>query len=59
MPDDLNKKRPQDSSKVNVNEPYEVNYWTERFNISEAKLNKAVKAVGPMVADIEKWLKSN
>jgi hypothetical protein len=59
MPDDLTKKRPEDSSKVNINEPYEVNYWTDRFKISKAKLIEAVKAVGPMVANIEVWLKSN
>jgi Protein of unknown function (DUF3606) len=59
MPDDLTKKRPQDSSKVNINEPYEVNYWTDRFKISKAKLIEAVKEVGPMVANIEVWLKSN
>ena len=31
MPDDKSKTRPQDASKVNVHEPYEVEYWTKKI----------------------------
>ena len=30
MPDDKTK-RPQDASEVNVHEPYEVKYWTDKW----------------------------
>lgn len=29
MPDDLAKKGPQDASGININEPWEVNYWAK------------------------------
>ncbi len=46
MSDDLNKRRPQDVSKVNVNEPWEVRWWCSEFNCTETQLRAAVKAVG-------------
>lgn len=57
MADDRSKRGPADSSRVNVNEDYEVRYWTQRLGCSEAQLHAAVKAVGVMVADVEKQLK--
>ena len=57
MTDDLTKKRPQDATKINIHEPYEVNHWCEHFNITPEKLKAAVKKVGVMVADVQKELK--
>lgn len=59
MPDDLSKIRPQDSSRINIHEPYEVRYWTNKFNISEAKLIRAVDIVGTSVASVTAWLTLN
>lgn len=56
MPDDLSKKGPADRSKVNVNEPWELQYWTKTFNVAEEKLKAAVKAVGTKVEDVRKHL---
>jgi hypothetical protein len=57
MSDDKSKIRPQDSSKVNVHEPYEVQYWTQKFGCTKAQLEAAVKAVGVSAAAVEKYLK--
>ncbi len=57
MPDDLNKKRPQDATKVNINEPWEVKYWTDKLNCTKKELENAVKAVGVNVVDVKKKLK--
>jgi len=46
MPDDLKQAGAQDRSRVNINEPHEVRYWTERFGVSEDALRKAVAEVG-------------
>lgn len=46
MSDDKTKRRPQDASKINIHEPYEVNYWTAKWNITKSQLVTAVKAVG-------------
>lgn len=57
MTDDLTKKVPQDASKVNVNETYEVAYWCKKFGCTEAQLKAAVKAVGTKASDVQAYLK--
>lgn len=56
--DDKNKRGPQDSSRVNVNEDYELEYWTRRFDVSTETLKAAVKEAGTSVAAIEQYLKN-
>jgi Protein of unknown function (DUF3606) len=42
MPDNLSKKRQPDRSKINMNEDYEVRYWTKHLGVSKEELQKAV-----------------
>jgi hypothetical protein len=56
MSDDLSKRRPQDASKVNVNESWELEYWSEYFGVTPGKLKEAVKAVGVLVSDVKRFL---
>lgn len=56
MSDNLQKKRPQDASKVNVHEAWEVAYWCKEFGVTESKLKEAVKAVGVSAAAVKKYL---
>ncbi|MFD1839097.1 DUF3606 domain-containing protein [Paracidovorax cattleyae] len=56
MADNLQNRGPQDRSRVNVNEPWEVDYWTKEFGCTETQLRAAVKAVGVMVADVRRHL---
>jgi hypothetical protein len=56
MSDDLNKKRPQDASKVNVNEKWELAYWSKKFAVTPQKLKDAVRAVGPVATAVKKHL---
>ena len=57
MPDDKTKTRPQDASRVNVHEEYEVRYWTGKFGCTEAELRNAVKQVGTSAAAVEQHLR--
>lgn len=59
MTDNPKKTGEPDRSLVSLSQDYEVAYWTKRFGVTEAKLKKAVAAVGNSVAKIEAWLKSN
>jgi hypothetical protein len=54
--DDRTKRGPADRSRINVHEPYEVEYWTKKFGITEARLRQLVTQHGVMVADIERAL---
>ncbi len=57
MSDDKTKRGPADAARVNVHESWEVEYWTKKFGCTKSQLEAAVKKVGPMVKDVEKYLK--
>jgi hypothetical protein len=59
MPDDLTKRRPQDASRVNIHEPYEVRWWCHEFGCTEAQLRYAVALVGTSATAVGKYLKGN
>jgi len=56
MSDNLNIRRPQDPTKVNINESWELEYWSDKFGVSIAKLKEAVSKVGVLVVDVKKYL---
>ena len=54
--DDLNKKGPADRSKVNLQEAWEVDYWTNELGVSKDELQSVVKKVGDSAAAVRKEL---
>jgi hypothetical protein len=56
-----NKKDPgrPDRDRINVNEDYELQDWSEKFGVSPEELRKAVQAVGTMAKDVEAYLRKN
>ena len=56
MSDDPKKTGKPDRDRINVNEPYELRDWAKHFGVSEEKIKEAVKKVGPMVKDVQKYL---
>jgi hypothetical protein len=57
MPDDKTKKKPQDASRINIHEPYEVNWWTDSLGCTKVQLEATVKAVGTSAAKVKEHLK--
>jgi hypothetical protein len=57
MTDDKTKHGPADAKRINVDEAYEVQYWTKEFGISAQQLRAAVKRVGVMVEDVRAELR--
>ena len=56
MADNLTKKEPQDGSKVNVHEAWELEYWCKKFNVTAQQLKDAVAAVGTSVQKVKQHL---
>ena len=56
MPDDLTRRRPEDPKKINVNQSWEIDYWTDKLGVTEQQLRNAVSEVGPLVADVKRYL---
>jgi len=57
MPDNKQETRPQDASRVNIHEDYEVRYWCKKFGCRKEELIKAVGVVGTSAAKVEEYLK--
>lgn len=46
MSDNKSNRGPADAKRINVNEEYEVQYWTAELEVTEDKLRDTVKKVG-------------
>jgi len=56
MADNLNIRRPQDPTKINIHEPWEVRYWTTKWSITSQQLTSAVLAVGVATRAVAAYL---
>jgi Protein of unknown function (DUF3606) len=56
MSDDLKNRGPQDRARINVNESYEVSYWTKNLGVSEKRLRELVSKYGVSVSKIREQL---
>lgn len=56
---EMNKRVPQDRSQISIIERYEVEYWTERFNVSPERLRDAVNKAGKMALEVEQYLRGS
>lgn len=59
MSDDKTVRATGDAQRINVNEDYEVRYWTQKFHCSEAELRAAVERAGVMAVDVEAAVRVN
>ena len=54
--DNRAKKGQPDRSRINLNEDFEVKYWTKHLGVSREQLEKAVGKVGNSAAAVRKEL---
>jgi|LakMenEpi03Aug12_release.lakeMendotaPanAssembly.Ray.scaffolds.fasta_scaffold4108721_1 hypothetical protein len=60
MSDDKTKKDYRDKTRINTSEPYEVAYWTKKWDISSQQLTGAIRATdSTSVKKVEEYLKKN
>ncbi len=57
MSDNKKRKGPPDSQRINMNEDYEVSYWTRKLGVSREELKRATSKFGSMVTRIRKSFK--
>lgn len=58
MGDNKNKKDYRDRTRINKNEPYEIDYWTNKWDISTQQLLGAMRATdSTSVKKIEEYIK--
>lgn len=56
MSDDKQNTGSPDRDRINVNEDYELQYWTKNLGVTSDQLKAAVKAVGPTAAAVRQHL---
>lgn len=54
--DNLQIRQPQDRLRINIHEPWEVNWWTREFGVTKQQLENAVRQVGVMTASVRRYL---
>lgn len=54
--DDKSKTGKADDSRINVNEEYELQYWSGKLGVSRERLKDAVAAAGTRVEDVKSYL---
>lgn len=55
--DDKQKVGGADRSRININESYELDYWSDKFGVSKDKLKAAIQTVGTSADKVEEYLK--
>jgi len=58
MSDDRDDRGVPDRDRINVNQDYEVRYWSTRFGVTPDQLKDAVREVGPGVDVVEQRLRA-
>jgi len=56
MSDNLHNRGPQDRSRINLHEKWEVQYWTKELGVTEEELEQAVKQAGNSVNAVREHL---
>jgi hypothetical protein len=56
MSDNTQERGPRDRDRINVNESWEVQYWTKALGVDARRLEDAVSKVGVMAKDVKAYL---
>jgi hypothetical protein len=59
MADDKTLRGPQDRTRINLSEDYEVHYWTKKFGVTKEQLAAAVKTAGSSAGAVAHILGKN
>ena len=59
MAGNRNDSGPRDRTTINMNEDFEVRYWSKELGVSVQQLKSAMRSVGDKTDDIRKELKND
>ena len=57
MPDDLKNRGPQDRKRININEPWELDWWSKELGLTKDQLRAAVRKFGNMADKVREETK--
>lgn len=59
MADDKTHKGRPDRDRINLSEAYEVDYWTNKLQVTKEALAEAVKHAGSQASDVAAYIKNH
>ena len=58
MTGDFKRRRPEDPDRINIDHEWELEYWADKFGISQEEVITAVRTVGVLIYELERYLGS-
>ena len=52
----ISKRHPRDSPRINIHEPWDIRYWSDRWNVPRWQVVDTVRRVGDQVQDVTQAL---
>jgi Protein of unknown function (DUF3606) len=52
----VSRRHPQDSPRINIHEPWDLQYWSDRWNVPRRHVVEAIRRVGDQVEDVAQAL---
>jgi hypothetical protein len=52
----VSRRHPQDSPRINIHEPWDLQYWSDRWNVPRRRVVEAIRRVGDHVQDVAQVL---
>jgi hypothetical protein len=52
----ISKRHPRDSPRINIHEPWDIRYWSDRWNVPRWQVVDTVRRVGDQVQDVAQAL---
>ncbi|OGA36642.1 MAG: DUF3606 domain-containing protein [Betaproteobacteria bacterium RIFCSPLOWO2_12_FULL_62_13b] len=56
MADDTKQRHGQDRKRIDVDQDYELRYWTKELGVTEQELKQAVRAAGTQIETVRRYL---
>jgi len=57
MSDNLKIRQPQDPTKINTHEEWEMNYWSTKWGVTKEQIKQAVAQVGNGTEKVRQYLR--
>ena len=56
MADDTKQRHGQDRNRIDLDQDYELRYWTRELGVTEQELKQAVRAAGTQIETVRRYL---
>ncbi|WP_051937287.1 DUF3606 domain-containing protein [Erwinia sp. 9145] len=55
----FHRREPENTENVEIQEQWQITYWTQKLNVTQERLRQAIVNVGSNKAEVHRWLKTH